>query len=328
MTSAPDAAKLAAALERGDRRALARAITIAESTRADHREVAEEILARVLPATGRALRVGISGAPGVGKSTFIEAFGLNALKAGHRLAVLAVDPTSKRGGGSILGDKTRMPELARSEGAFIRPSPAGRSLGGVARRTREAIWLAEAAGFDRVIVETVGVGQSETAVADMVDLFILLIAPGGGDELQGIKKGIIELADLVLITKADGDLEPAASRAAADYRHALRLLRPASEEAVPVLAISALHGRGIEKVETWLERRAGELKASGESERRRAAQAKAALWSELGDGLMDALKEDARLARRLAALEAEVAQLKTTPSAAARTALAAFLRTH
>jgi LAO/AO transport system kinase len=322
-----DAAKLAAALLRGDRRALARAITVSESTRADHRGIAEDTLARLLPATGKALRIGISGAPGVGKSTFIEAFGLNALKASHRIAVLAVDPTSKRGGGSILGDKTRMPELSRSDGAFIRPSPAGKSLGGVARRTREAIWLAEAAGFDRIIVETVGVGQSETAVADMVDLFILLIAPGGGDELQGIKKGIIELADLVLVTKADGDLEPAASRAAADYRHALRLLRPASEEAVPVMAISALHGRGIDKVELWLARRAKELQASGERERRRAAQAKAALWSELGDGLMEALKEDARLARRLAVLEAAVAALKTTPSAAARIALKAFLGT-
>ena len=233
----------------GDRAALARAITLVESTRADDRDDAEKMLARLLPRAGGAIRLGISGAPGVGKSTFIEAFGLMLIEEGHRVAVLAVDPSSKRAGGSILGDKTRMPRLSQSDAAFIRPSPAGKSLGGVARRTRDAMLLAAAAGFDIVIVETVGVGQSETAVADMVDLFLLLIAPGGGDDLQGIKKGIVELADLVVVNKDDGDLAPAAKRAVADYRHALRLLMPADgADAVDALAVSALEGSGLDKV--------------------------------------------------------------------------------
>ncbi len=280
----------------------------------------------MLPSTGAALRLGVSGAPGVGKSTFIDAFGMAAIAAGHRVAVLAVDPTSKRGGGSILGDKTRMPDLARSDDAFIRPSPAGRTLGGVARRTREAVWLAEAAGFDRVIVETVGVGQSETDVADMVDLFLLLIAPGGGDELQGIKRGIVELADIVIVTKADGDLAPAAARAVADYRHAIGLLRPTAGERADVVAVSALRGEGIDAVRALIERRAAALKASGALERRRAQQAQAALWREIGEGLIEALKEDADVARHLAALEADVAARIRTPTAAARAALAEFRR--
>lgn len=320
-----DAERLAGALARGDRRALARAITLAESTRADHRAAAEDLLRALLPTTGGSLRLGISGAPGVGKSSFIEAFGLATIAAGHRVAVLAVDPTSQRGGGSILGDKTRMPELARNAGAFIRPSPAGRSQGGVARRTREAIWLVEAAGFDRVIVETVGVGQSETAVADMVDLFLLLIAPGGGDELQGIKRGIVELADLVIVTKADGDLAPAAQRAVADYRHALRLLR--SDGAAPeVLAVSAHEGRGIDAVAAAVTRRAEAMAASGAVARRRRAQAQAALWAEIGEGLIEALRSDAAVAALMPELEAAVAARRLTPSAAARRVLVPFLR--
>jgi LAO/AO transport system kinase len=324
-SAAIDVASLAAAIRRGDRRALARAITLVESTRGQDRDAAEALLALVLPETGKGLRLGISGAPGVGKSTFIDAFGMAALGAGHRIAVLAVDPSSKRGGGSILGDKTRMPALARADGAFIRPSAAGAMLGGVARRTREAIWLAEAAGFDRVIVETVGVGQSETDVADMVDLFLLLIAPGGGDDLQGIKRGIIELADLVLVTKADGDLEPAARRAVADYRSALHLLRGAADGRAEVLAISALGGRGIDAVAAAIETRAAHSRASGELERRRARQAQAALWSEIGAGLVERLREDAAMARRLPQLEAKVAARALTPAAAARAALAEFL---
>ena len=326
MGAAPvDAKKLAAALRGGDRRALARAITLVESTREDHRAQAEELLGLVLPAAGNSVRIGISGAPGVGKSTFIEAFGPAVIGAGHRVAVLAVDPSSKRGGGSILGDKTRMGELARHGDAFIRPSPAGRTLGGVARRTREAILVVEAGGFDVVIVETVGVGQSETAVADMVDIFLLLLAPGGGDDLQGIKKGIVELADLLVVNKADGDLKPAALRAVADYRHALRMLRPAAADAVPtVLAVSALEGEGIDKVWQMVERDIAALSASGERERRRAAQARAALWSEIGEGLLDLFKADARVAKRLAELEAKVASGGLTPTAAAQTALAAF----
>ncbi|MFQ5958849.1 MAG: methylmalonyl Co-A mutase-associated GTPase MeaB, partial [Alphaproteobacteria bacterium] len=193
---ASDGDGLAAAVQAGDRRALARAITLIESTRADHQETAEALLAKLLPRSGASVRIGVSGAPGVGKSTFIEAFGLHLIGHGHRVAVLAVDPSSRRGGGALLGDKTRMAELARKHEAFVRPSPTGETLGGVARRTREAMLACEAAGFDVVVVETVGVGQSETAVADMVDAFVLLLAPGAGDELQGLKKGIVELADL------------------------------------------------------------------------------------------------------------------------------------
>ena len=210
----------------GDRRALARAITLIESRRPEHQEQAEQLLGRLLPATGKAVRLGISGTPGAGKSTFIEALGAHLIEQGHQVAVLAVDPSSRRSGGSILGDKTRMQRLAQAPEAFIRPSPAGGTLGGVTRRTREAALACEAAGFDVVVIETVGVGQSESAVADMVDSFLLLLAPGGGDELQGIKRGIVELADLVVINKADGELLAAALRAQADYRAALQLLRP------------------------------------------------------------------------------------------------------
>jgi len=218
--------KLIAALEQGDRRALARAITLVESTRADHRDEAERLVETLLPETGKAVRIGISGPPGAGKSTFIECFGLEGIALGRRIAVLAVDPSSKRGGGAILGDKTRMTELARSSAAFIRPSSAGDRAGGVARRTREAILLCEAAGFDTVLVETVGVGQAETAVAEIVDMFVLIVPPAAGDELQGIKRGVIELADLVLVNNADGELAAAAQRATADYAGAVGLLRP------------------------------------------------------------------------------------------------------
>lgn len=317
--------RLAAALLRGERRALARAITLVESTRPDHRAAAEALIGIVLPSAGNSLRLGISGAPGVGKSTFVEALGLTIAGAGHRLAVLAVDPSSKRSGGSILGDKIRMEELARHPAVFIRPSPAGRTLGGVARRTREAITLCEASGFDRIIVETVGVGQSETAVADMVDLFLLLIAPGGGDELQGIKKGIVELADLLVVNKADGDLVPAAQRAVADYRHALRLLRPAAEAAPDVVAVSALERRGIAEVWRTVERRGATQAAGGERAARRAAQARAALWSEIDAGLSEAFKADAAVARHLAELEAAVVAGRLSPGAAAQAALAMFL---
>jgi LAO/AO transport system kinase len=325
--SSIDPLKLAAAVKAGDRKAFARAITLVESTRADHRDAAEALIAALLPAAGGALRLGISGAPGVGKSTFIEAFGLRAIAAGHRIAVLAIDPSSKRGGGSILGDKTRMAELARAPAAFIRPSPAGGTLGGVARRTREAILLAEAAGFDLVIVETVGVGQSETAVADLVDLFILLIAPAGGDELQGIKRGIVELADLLLVNKADGDLEAAARRAAADYRHALALLRVDGQRPrAEVVAISALERRGLDEVERILDARRKAMAANGERQRRRSTQAKAALWTEIGETLLERLKDDARIKARLGKLEAQVGAGKLTPAAAARQALAGFLK--
>ncbi|WP_119461329.1 methylmalonyl Co-A mutase-associated GTPase MeaB [Rhodospirillaceae bacterium SYSU D60014] len=317
---------LAARVLAGDRRALARAITMIESTRADHRREAEDLLSRLLPATGRSIRLGISGAPGVGKSTFIESFGQHVIEQGHRIAVLAVDPSSRVSGGSILGDKTRMAELARQEQAFIRPSPAGDSLGGVARRTRETLLACEAAGFDVVVVETVGVGQSETAVADMVDMFILLLMPGGGDDLQGIKRGIVELADLLLVNKADGDLAAAAGRTAAEYRNALRLLRPASAAWTPqVLQCSGLTGADMPEVWQAVEHYRAALSEHGEIARRRATQARSWLRAELSDSLLAALKAHPEIARRLPALEAEVAQGRVTPTTAARTLLSAFL---
>src|SRR6058998_3178255 len=228
--SRPEA--LAADVRAGSRRALAKAITLVESTRADHQRAAQRLLELVLPDTGRAARVGVSGVPGVGKSTFIEAFGLHLIGRGKKVAVLAVDPSSALSGGSILGDKTRMPRLAAAPEAFIRPSPSGGTLGGVARRTREALLVCEAAGFDVVLVETVGVGQSEVAVAGMVDLFVLLLGPGAGDELQGVKRGIVELAALIVVNKADGDLLDLARHTAADYAHALHLVRSADADAM------------------------------------------------------------------------------------------------
>jgi LAO/AO transport system kinase len=321
-----DAARLADGVRAGDRRALARSITLIESTREDHRRAAEALLERLLPATGDAVRLGISGVPGVGKSTFIESFGLHAIGNGHKVAVLAVDPSSKRGGGAILGDKTRMAELARSPAAFIRPSPAGATLGGVARRTREALLLCEAAGFDVVIVETVGIGQSETAVADMVDMFLLLLLPGGGDDLQGIKRGVMEIADLIAVNKADGDLAAAARHTVADYRNALRLLRPASPDwRIEVMAISARTGAGIEAVWQAVERHRAAMERSGERARRRAEQARAALWSELGEALIEALRHHPMVRSRLPSVEAGVTAGRTLPAAAARQLLGAFM---
>ena len=274
-----DPATLAARVLQGERTALARAITLVESSRADHQAQAQDLLTRVLPHTGRAVRLGLSGAPGVGKSTFIEAFGLSLTARGLRVAVLAIDPSSSITGGSILGDKTRMELLARDPNAFIRPSPAGRTLGGVARRTREAMLLTEAAGFDVVLIETVGVGQSETAVADMVDMFVLLLSPGGGDELQGIKRGIMELADLVIVNKADGDLVPAAKRAAMEYKSALHLMRPKSAHWRPdVLLASSLKGTGIDEIWAAVSAHREALEGAGEIASHRAAQAQAWMW--------------------------------------------------
>lgn len=288
----------------GDRRALGRAITLVESTRADHRADAVALLEAVLPRTGTAVRLGISGAPGVGKSTFIDAFGCHVVDEGNTLAVLAVDPSSGRSGGSILGDKTRMEELARRPEAFIRPSPAGRTLGGVARRTREAMLLCEAAGYDAVLVETVGVGQSETAVAEMVDLFCLLAGPGAGDDLQGVKRGVMELAELLVVTKADGDLAAAANRAAADLRHALQLLRPVHRSWTPkVVPTSAHAGTGLGEVwQAVLDHRAA-LEASGELTTLRAEQARQWLWTELREGLVERFVAAAGEAVRSAELD-------------------------
>src|ERR1700736_6698586 len=291
-------------LRRGDRRALARAITLVESSRPDHRDQAERIIEALLPETGKAVRIGISGPPGAGKSTFIERFGLSGIALERRIAVLAVDPASKRGGGAILGDKTRMPELARAPEAFIRPSSAGDSRGGIARRTREAILLCEAAGFDAVLVETVGVGQAETAVAEMVDMFVLILPPAAGDELQGIKRRIIVLADLVLVNYADGEFAAAAYRSVADYASALRLIRPPSPEwQVPVRAISALEGTDIREIWDDVERFRAALEKTGAWSRRRSEQARSALWSEIGDALLDRFRESPRVADHLADFE-------------------------
>jgi LAO/AO transport system kinase len=313
------------AIAGGDRRALARAITLIESTRRDDQDQAQALLAALLPRTGGSVRIGISGAPGVGKSTFIEAFGHHVIEAGHRAAVLAVDPSSKRGGGSLLGDKTRMSELAKNSNAFIRPSPAGDTLGGVARRTREAMLACEAAGFDVVMVETVGVGQSETAVADMVDVFLLLLAPGGGDELQGLKKGIVELADILVVNKADGALVDAAARIQAEYTGALGLLRPADARWTPtVLACSALKNRGMDDVWQAIEDYREALDPDDGIAARRSAQSRAWMWAEISEGLMAAFKDDAKITALAATLEDEVAQGSATPHDAARRLLAAF----
>jgi len=308
----------------GDRHALARAITLIESTRSDHRERADALLAEILPHAGRSVRLGITGVPGVGKSTFIERFGLGLIEKGRSLAVLAIDPSSKRGGGSILGDKTRMEELSRSRAAFIRPSPAGATLGGVARRTREAMLLVEAAGFDTVLVETVGVGQSETAVSDMVDMFIVLLLPAGGDDLQGIKRGVIELADLIVVNKADGDLKATARRSAADYQHALRMLRSPTAGWTPEVATaSATMGDGV--LEVW-EIVGRFLEAVGEKgvARRRGEQARAWMWTEVGESLLAELRKHPDVRRLVTALEREVESGKSTPAAAARRMLEVF----
>jgi LAO/AO transport system kinase len=315
-----------AALRAGDRRAMARAITLLESTRDDHQAQGRAILDAVVADTGDAVRVGISGPPGVGKSTFIEVLGLRLLEAGHRVAVLAVDPTSPVSGGSILGDKTRMERLAQDERAFIRPSPSGGSLGGVAHRTREAMLVCEAAGFDVVIVETVGIGQSEVAVRSMVDFFCVLLQPGAGDELQGIKKGALELADALVVNKADGEQKAAAERTRVSHVKALELLRPPSDAWRPrVLAVSAKEDEGIERFwQTVLEHREA-LRASGELDARRRAQAREWMWSLLDEGLLRAFRRHPSVAPRIQGLERRVEAQKITPAAAASELLEAFL---
>ncbi len=323
MSAPPPAPALAQAIADGDRRALARAITLVESTKPEHRVQADALLAEIRRAPpANVVRVGISGPPGAGKSTFIEAFGLYLLACGRRPAVLAVDPSSPVSGGSILGDKTRMELLARDARAFIRPSPSGGNLGGVARRTREAALVCEAAGFDTILIETVGVGQSETAVAQMVDLFMLLLPPAAGDELQGIKKGIVELADLVAINKSDGDLAAAAGRTAADYQAALHMLRPRNAAwHPPVLRVSALHNVGIDAIWAAILDH-GKVLGSAGIAAKRATQAKATLWREIQDGVVEFLAAEPALKNLVEALEVKVFQGLESPHAAAATVLA------
>lgn len=316
--------QLAERILQGDRRALARAITLVESSREDHRAQATELLDRLRPHHREALRIGLSGTPGVGKSTFIEAFGCMLTAKGLKVAVLAVDPSSARSGGSILGDKTRMERLSRDRNAFIRPSPSQSHLGGVARRTREAVALCEAAGFDVILIETVGVGQSETVVAEMSDLFLLLLAPAGGDELQGVKRGIMEMADLILVNKADGDLKPAAIRTCADYAGALRLLRkrPQDPEGFPkAMTVSAVQEEGLEDAWAEMQKLVEWRKAHSFWARNRAAQARYWFDQEVRHALLAKLETtEARAA--MAELAARVAEGNLSPAAAARDLLA------
>ncbi|MCL2635440.1 MAG: methylmalonyl Co-A mutase-associated GTPase MeaB [Betaproteobacteria bacterium] len=301
----------------GQRRALAKAITLIESTRADHQQRAQQVLTRLLPQTGKAIRIGISGVPGAGKSTFIEALGVWLIEQGKKLAVLAVDPSSSVSGGSILGDKTRMEQLSQREEAFIRPSPTAGSLGGVAEKTREAMLLCEAAGYDVVIVETVGVGQSETTVAGMVDIFCLLQLPNAGDDLQAIKKGIVEIADLVVINKADIDPQ-ATAVVRALWRNALHMLRPASPNwAAPVIALSALHKQGIADFWAQVEQYQAALKPTGEFAAKRQHQALAWMWQLIDSGLRRHFHRHPRVQENLSVFTRSVEQGHTTPTAAA-----------
>lgn len=323
---AADPAALAAEVRAGNRRALARAITLVESVHRDDQAAANRLLELLAPHAGWSIRIGVSGVPGAGKSSFIEALGIHVIGQGHRVAVLAVDPSSSISGGSILGDKTRMENLGRRLEAFIRPSPAGRTLGGVSRRTREAMLVCEAAGFDVILVETVGVGQSETAVAEMTDMFLLLLLPGGGDELQGIKRGIMERADLILVNKCDGDLQAAAARSASDYRHALRLLQPRSAHwQVPVQTCSAREGTGIAEAWEAIGRFRSAMDAAGLVAARRAEQARAWLWSEMAENLIDSLRENHAMRERVAAIEAAVAGGTAAPRVAAAELVRIFL---
>lgn len=311
---------LAARLRAGERRALARAITLVESRRADHRSQAVALLDGLAGHGREALRIGLSGTPGVGKSTFIESFGLMLTGLGLRVAVLAVDPSSTRSGGSILGDKTRMEFLTRDPNAFIRPSPSQTELGGVGRRSREAVALCEAAGFDVVLIETVGVGQSETLVAQMCDLFMLLMAPAGGDELQGVKRGIMETADMILVNKADGDLKPAATRTCADYAGALRLLRKRVEdpEGFPkAMMVSALEVQGLEAAWAEMQALATWRKDNGHWATRRADQARGWFEAEVRAGLLARLTADPAVAAELARLGDAVERGAHAPGAAA-----------
>ena len=302
----------------GDRRALAKGITLVESSLEDHRQQASALLDLLMPFTGQSLRLGISGAPGVGKSTFIEALGNHLVELGHSVAVLAVDPSSAVTGGSILGDKTRMESFAFSDQAFVRPSPAGKTLGGVARRTRESMLVCEAAGFDIVLVETVGVGQSETAVADMTDMFLLLLLPSGGDELQGIKRGIMELADLIVVNKADGDQVNVAQQTMADYRSALHFLTPRSIDwRPPVVTCSSLTKDGIGDIWTEVARFKSVMAAEARLQSNRASQSVAWMWQEVAETLLTDVKRNPQLQVVVEEMESGVREGRVAATVAA-----------
>jgi LAO/AO transport system kinase len=311
--------ELAAAVRGGDRAALPRAITLVESTRADHRERAQQLLLALMPAAGNAHHVGITGVPGVGKSTTIEALGMYLIGRGHRVAVLAVDPSSTRTGGSILGDKTRMPQLAAHADAYIRPSPTSGTLGGVAKATRETIVLLEAAGFDVILVETVGVGQTEVAVANMVDTFVFLTLARTGDQLQGIKKGVLELADIVVVNKADGEHLGEARSAARELSGAIRLIYP--RETLwrpPVLTMSALEGTGLEELWETVERHRQVLSEAGEFEARRRAQQVDWTWQMVRDTVLDRVLSNPAVRKVRAEVERQVLAGELTPAMAAQ----------
>lgn len=313
-----DPEALAERVMAGERSALARAITLVESRKPAHRPLARTLLQTVLPATGRTVRVGITGVPGVGKSTAIDSLGSLLTARGHRLAVLAVDPSSTRSGGSILGDKTRMARLSNDPSAFIRPSPSAGSLGGVASATRETMLLCEAAGHDVVFVETVGVGQSETAVADMVDTFLVLMLPGAGDELQGIKKGVLEIADVLAVNKADGEGKARAEKAASEYLSALKILvPPGAEWFPPVLTVSGLTGEGLDTLWSTVERHRAAMERSGSFARRRERQLVTWMWSMIDVRLKAAVTDTPAVRERLGALEPEVRAGRVAPTVAA-----------
>jgi LAO/AO transport system kinase len=315
--SSADVARLARGIRAGDRAVLSRAITLIESKRADHRRSAAALMQTLVGATGKAVRVGVTGAPGVGKSTTIDTLGTMLTKQGRKVAVLAVDPSSRRTGGSILADKTRMARLANDANAFIRPSPASGTLGGVAARTRETMLLCEAAGYDVVLVETIGVGQSEIAVADMTDFFLLLMLPGAGDELQGLKKGVVELADMIAVNKADGDNVARAKAAAAEYRAALHILTPRSANwSPPVVTYSALTGEGVAALWAHVLDHREKLTAAGELASRRAEQQVKWMWAMLEERLFAPLRSDRAIKAALASIEAEVAAGTLAPAAA------------
>jgi LAO/AO transport system kinase len=317
--------ELAQGVLEGNRTLLSRAITLTESQRRDHRLQAQEVLSRIMPHTGKAARIGITGVPGVGKSTFIETFGTHLVRKGHRVAVLAVDPSSSVTGGSILGDKTRMAQLSMEANAYIRPSPSHGTLGGVAARTRETMLLCEAAGFDLILVETVGVGQSETIVADMTDIFVTLMLPGAGDELQGIKRGILELADLIVVNKADGDNLQRARSAVRDYRNALRFMKPVSPHWKPqVTRCSALENSGIEDVWNLIQEHRTAMTEAGALEAKRQTQRRHWMWEIIDAELRQALRSHPQVSEALPAIEEGLSRGTMPPAKGAHHILQAF----